>query len=79
MILDRVYHVNVVDEGIVHRVTTGKEFPGAPVIEEVEVEVEHIGKFPEGYRPFTSVDVKRLWKLQRVNGGPWRIVTRRAI
>lgn len=79
LILDRVYHVNVVDEGIVHRVTTGKEFPGAPVIEEVEVEVEHIGKFPEGYRPFTSVDVKRLWKLQRVNGGPWRIVTRRAI
>jgi hypothetical protein len=79
LILDKVYDVEVVDEGLVQRVSDGKEFPGVPVIEQVDVEVEHIGKFAEGYRPFTGVDVKRVWTLQRVDGGPWRIIDRRGI
>ncbi len=79
LILDSVYDVDVVDEGLVVRLTDGTEFAGAPVIEQVEVEVEAIGKFPEGYRPFTSVAVHRVWTLQRVDGGPWRIVDRRGI
>jgi hypothetical protein len=79
LILDKVYDVEVVDEGLVHKLTDGTEFKGAPVVEEVEVEVEHIGKFAEGYRPFTGVDVKRVWTLQRVDRGPWRIVDRRGI
>jgi hypothetical protein len=79
LILDKVYDVEVVDEGLVHKLTDGTEFKGAPVVEQVEVEVEHIGKFDEGYRPFTSVDVKRVWTLQRVDGGPWRITDRRGI
>ena len=78
-ILGNVYDINVVDEGPVQRVMTGKEFRGAPVVDQVEVEVEHIGKFPEGYRHFINVNVRRVWKLQRVDGGPWRITSRRAI
>lgn len=79
LILDKVYDVEVVDEGLVHRLTEGTEFEGAPVVEQVEVEVEHIGKFAEGYRPFTGPDVKRVWTLQRIDGGPWRITDRRGI
>lgn len=79
LILGDVYDLNVVDVGLVHRLTKGDEFPGAPKIEEVDVEVEAVGKFPEGYRPFNDVRVNRVWKLQRVNGGPWRIVTWRGI
>jgi hypothetical protein len=45
----------------------------------VLVEVEHIGKFPEGYRPVTGVEVKRVWTLQRIDGGPWRITDQRGI
>jgi hypothetical protein len=78
-VLGDVYDINVVDEGLVQRVLTGKEFRGAPVVDQVEVEVEHIGKFPEGYRHFTNVNVRRVWQLQRVDGGPWRITSRRAL
>jgi hypothetical protein len=79
VILDKVYDVEIVDEGLVQQMTTGKEFKGAPIVEQVLVEVEHIGKFAEGYRPFTGVDVRRVWALQRVDGGPWRITERRGI
>lgn len=80
LILDSVYDVRVVDVGLVHQLTSGIELAGGvPKVEEVAVEVEHIGKFPEGFRPFTRVSVTRVWQLQRVDGGPWRIVTREAI
>lgn len=79
VILDKVYDVNVVDVGLVRTIVRGDEFDGAPHIEEVLVEIEHIGEFDEGYRPFKDVNVHRVWSLQRRNGGPWRIVTRRAI
>ena len=60
--------------------TSGQEFDGAPKIEEVEAEIEHIGVVdpkaatPE-YRAFKDVTVNRLWRLQRINGGPWRIAS----
>jgi len=79
LILDKVYDVRVIDEGLVQRLSDGVEFVGIPVIEQVQVEVEHVGKFPEGYRHFTGVDVRRVWTLQRVGGGPWRITDERGI
>ncbi len=79
VILDDVYDVEVADEGLVQRLTSGEEFEGAPVIDQVLVEVEHIGKFPEGYRPVTGVEMKRVWTLQRIDGGPWRITDQRGI
>jgi hypothetical protein len=79
MVLGDVYDINVVDVGLVHQLTFGDELPGGTIIEQVDVEVEHIGKFDEGYRPFNDASVTRVWILQRLDRGPWRIVTRGAI
>ena len=79
LILDKIYAINVVDVGLIETVLRGDEFPGAPKIEQVVGELEHIGKFDEGYRPFKDVNVRRVWTLQRKNGGRWRIITRRSI
>jgi hypothetical protein len=70
----------VVWMGDVADLTTGREFEGAPHIQEVEGEIEHIGVVdakaatPE-YRAFKDVTVNRLWRLQRIDGGPWRIAS----
>ncbi len=72
-ILGDVCDVRVVWTGEPREVTTGREFDGAPRIEEVDAEVEHIGAFDGIHRPFLKVGLNRLWQLQRVNGGPWRI------
>jgi hypothetical protein len=56
-----------------------RHFPGAPRIEQVLVEMDHIGRFDDGDRVFSSVDVRRVWALQRRDGGPWRIASRLGI
>ena len=38
-----------------------------------EVEVDAIGLFDGEYRAFADADVRRIWRLQRIDGGPWRI------
>ncbi len=56
--------------------TTGKEFEGAPLIEQVDAEIDHIGCNDAGeYRVFKDLHVNRLWQLRRINGQPWRITT----
>jgi len=79
LILDKVYDVRVIYVGNPRHVLTGKEFKGAPVIDEVTVEVDHVGKFDDGYHAFTSVEVHRQWLLQRRDGGPWRIASHQGI
>lgn len=62
----------------VHRpctVMSGKEFEGAPRVEQVIVEMDPIGFFDGEYRSFKDIEVHRVWTLQRVNGGPWRITS----
>lgn len=54
-------------------------FSSAPHIEQVFVEVDHVGRFDDGDRVFSSVDVRRVWTLQRRDGGPWRIASRLCI
>jgi hypothetical protein len=78
-ILDDLYDVEVVAVDPIRVVTTGKELKGVPAIEEVVVEIEHIGKFNGEFRPFLDVRVHRLWTLQRSNGGPWLITSRQGI
>jgi hypothetical protein len=73
LILDAVYDVRVIYQSEVHPVLTGKEFTKAPKIDEVTLEVDHIGKFGKEYRAYMDVNVHRVWKLQRRNGGAWRI------
>jgi hypothetical protein len=70
----------VVWTGDIVDLTTGKEFDGAPHIQEVEGEIEHIGVVDDKadikeYRAFKDVTVNRLWRLQRVDDGPWRIAS----
>lgn len=75
VILDTVYDAQVVYVSGARHILTGREFPKAPVIDEVTVEVEHVGRFEGEYRAFTNVNVHRVWKLQQQDGGPWRITS----
>lgn len=52
-------------------------FDGAPTIEQVRIEVDHLRLTDDGggARSFGAVGLRRLWDMQRLNGGPWRIAT----
>lgn len=45
-----------------------------PKVEQVTVYIYHIGQVDGQYMAFSDIEVKRVWNLQRINGGPWRIV-----
>jgi hypothetical protein len=79
----RLFDARVAWVGDARVLTTGKEYEGASKVEEVEAEIQHIGRFdgeqgPE-YRGFMDVTVNRFWTLQRIDGGPWRIATLQSI
>ncbi|HKU49126.1 MAG TPA: hypothetical protein VJP79_04185 [Nitrososphaera sp.] len=46
-----------------------------PEVEQVRVWVDHFGKFDSEVRAFKNLYVNREWLLQRLDGGPWKIVT----
>ncbi len=75
LILDKVVDIRVAWTNDPHDVIAADAFPGSPHVEEVEVELQHIGSFDGEYRPFQDVTVNRIWRLQRADGGPWRIIT----
>ncbi len=75
LLLESVCDVRVVWVSDVRTVMTGEEFEGAPVVEEVTIEVDHVGTFGPECRAFTDVRVNRSWTLQRLAGGPWRITS----
>lgn len=54
---------------------TPYQFTGMPKIERVIVEIDHVGEFDGAYRTFNSIDVHRQWRLGRLDGGPWRIIS----
>jgi hypothetical protein len=78
-LLDTICDVRVVwvDDGRVLQI--GGEYPGAPRIEQVAAELEHIGQFGGDFRAFGGSEVNRQWTLQRRDGGPWRITSRQSI
>lgn len=57
----------------------GDEYEGAPRIEQVEAELDHVGLFDGEHRAFNSIDVNRLWTLQRRDDGPWRVSSQHGI
>jgi hypothetical protein len=71
--LEKVEAVRVVGTGEVEVIVKGDEFPGATLIEEVDVEVDHIGLFDGEHRAFCDGFLCRVWWLQRREKGPWRI------
>lgn len=75
LILSSVYDVRVAAEGTA-RVVYDRD---GTRVEQAELEVDPIGLFDGEYRAFRSVDVHRRWTLQRVDAGPWRIVSEQGI
>jgi hypothetical protein len=74
-ILEAVFDVRIAYLGDVEQIMTGQEFKGAPVIEQLYFELDHIGQFDGAYFSFLSIGLHRVWRLQRINNGPWRIAT----
>lgn len=46
-----------------------------PQVEQVRVWVDHFGRFDGEVRAFRNLSVNREWILQRLDGGPWKIVS----
>ena len=73
IILDQVHDARIARTSrpeVIHEPGTGDEIPK---IEQARVIVDHIGLVDGTYRTFTDLTVRRVWDLQRVDGGPWRI------
>lgn len=73
VILSIVYDVRVHWVGEIKVLLETGAFEGAPKIEQVTVEIDHIGLFDGEYRTFQDVNTHRMWALQRRDGGPWRL------
>jgi hypothetical protein len=82
-IMERVHDMRPVWVDDVRVIFPGDAYPGQLRLEEVTVEMQHIGKIDQVYRPFSDVTVNRWWKLQRMGQpgamGPWRITSLQAI
>jgi hypothetical protein len=74
-ILQEVCDARVVWRDDARVVVRGDEYPGLPRIEEAALEVDHIRAAGSEHRGFRARGLTRLWRLQRVDQGPWRIVT----
>ena len=79
LMLHKVAHVEPVWESEPVVVLRGDEFDGAPRIDQVQVLMDHIGQFDEGAHVFCTIELTRVWVLQRRNGGPWRIASRNVL
>jgi hypothetical protein len=79
LMLHKVAHVEPVWESEPAVVLRGDEFDNAPRIEQVHVLMDHIGQFDEGTYVFCTIELTRVWLLQRRNGGRWRISSRNVL
>ena len=75
LISDRVYDVRVDKTGPVRRLIKKDDDAGYPNVDEIDVFVDHYEKIGEKYRTFLDVNVRRKWTLQRLDEGPWKIIT----
>ena len=83
-IIERVHDLRPVWVDDIRVIFPGDAYPGQLRLEEVKVEMQHIGLFDGVYRPFSDVTVNRWWTLQRIGQtpgqmGPWRITSLQAI
>lgn len=83
-IMERVHDMRPVWVDDIRVIFPGDAYPGQLRLEEVKVEVQHIGLFDGVYRPFSDVTVNRWWTLQRIGLpgqpiGPWRVTSLQAI
>ena len=78
-LFDDVLDVKVLGESAPYIVLAADPADGTPHVEECEVLVEHVGEFDGERRSFKDSWLTRAWRLQRVDGGPWRFVYPRAL
>jgi len=78
-ILERVFDMRPAWVDDVRVVIPGTDYDGQQRLEEVAVEMLHIGSVDGVYRPISDVTIHRWWTLQRLGTpgamGPWRITS----
>lgn len=74
-ITENVLDARVAKVEPIKRVLARDTVLGLPDLEHVVVWVDHFGSFDGEVRAFKDLNVNRPWTLQRMNGGPWRIVS----
>ncbi len=79
LILEPVFDVKIAFVSDPEVILAGTEFAGAPRIEQVSVELRHIGRFENTYSAFVDISVHPLWILQRIDKGAWRIISEQGI
>ena len=79
LMLHKVEHVEPAWESDPREILKGDEFDGAPHVEEIHVLMDHTGRFDDGDYVFCTNELTRLWRLQRRDGGPWRITSRNVL
>lgn len=76
MLSNEVYDMQVVWCDDIKVVTTGQEYQGAPRIESVLMLADFVGRAEDGsYRSYMASGVQKWWYLQRVDQGPWRVLS----
>jgi hypothetical protein len=75
LIMGEVHDVRVERVEPVRRVLDGDAGAGIPAVDQVVAWVDHYGFFDGEHRVFQNVNVNRRWVLERLDGGPWRIVS----
>jgi hypothetical protein len=75
LILESVFDVRIAFVSAVQVLVTPEMIRSAPRVEQVRVEIRHVGLFEGVYRSFVSINVHPVWVLQRVNNGAWRIIS----
>jgi hypothetical protein len=75
LIMGDVYDARIDEIEQPRRVLTRDAANGLPNVDEVVVWVDHYGLFDGEYRTFQNINVNRRWVLQRLDDGPWKIVS----
>ena len=73
-IMQEVYDARVDRVGKVRRLFDADPQTGAPAVDQVVAFLDIVGSFDGEYRSFNHFTVHRRRVLQRVAGGPWRLV-----
>lgn len=79
-IMNDICAVMVVWTGDRRTVLDTHHFDGAPLVEEIDLEVDHLRQGEDGsHTVVTGIGLRRRWPLRQINGGPWRIGVAEAI
>jgi len=83
-VMDYLYDARVAEVGRVRALRPPDLPDGGPAVDQVDVFIDHFGRFPgeaggDEYRSFTDSRVFRRKRLERLDGGPWRLVEPRRL